>query len=474
MTDTHRKPRLEIITRADGRNVYHDADKLDQAEAEARNPRDLESRYGRAGDLTGKVRDALNTQTTLPNSVDWRESVASALIGLRTTRVAGNHTEAPWGWFDCYIEALEDVADTLGLPNDSGKSGTTAANLENGSTGSPDVRNDAVRPEKLHLPEPHVFRFDEAAHFAAVGALKEEGEGEPDPTPEQQAETFQAIAAAPRPTAVEIKHVLERVAYHGERFFALGFPSQATDMELAAKAIDSLGVHCLALEIERDGLAAQLDRIADRAKPIDGTELAELVQSARVWLDRNPRSSTPSRAATDLIEDLVAAVNDQGRRLREAETVQHPATAELLAKSAELIQGHVSNIAGMQPDKSDLVACLSRTRWALIQAMNTGTEAATLLAEAQALIDESRPVVKWVEDIASMTEPDIEFGDLGAVVATARGTFQDPPRQVRYYSLEQERDAVRALACSEAALPPRKWEAMVPFVAEALGLVRAR
>lgn len=358
----------------------------------------------------------------------------------------------------------------------------------------------ALDAGKLAIATPDGVK--EAAHYAAVGALKEEGEGEDGPTPEAQAEAFQAITAEPRPSAVAIKAALERgdeiirkvlrwtPVIHSETPYRPSSPECATiglDLRAMLGMLDRLGIHCLALEIERDGLAAQLDRIADQAKPIDGTDLAELVQEARVWLDRNPKSSTPSRAATDIMERLVAAVNDQGRRLREAETVEHTPTAALLKESADLVELHWRGKMDFGPGATaELVACLSRTRWALIQAMNTGTEAAALVAEAF-------PSVRLVNDWATWTDsslyayadgilrkvlPDAPARDaivdaLAEIRKVARGRLRDagftiPPS----YTDEQRQQAADALRKHWPGMTTvNNWRPSVDLVAKALGMV---
>jgi len=154
-----------------------------------------------------------------------------------------------------------------------------------------------------------------------------------DPSPEEQRANFERIAATPRPTAVDIKDALDSLERHALNFERRSpYPGHAEDMRHYAAMIDRLGVEVLTLDGKLADATRQLDQVASNAKPVDDTDLAELVQVARLLSDKigrggmwhgSPgtmgRHSIGGKETSRTIDRLIAALNDQVRQRREAE-----------------------------------------------------------------------------------------------------------------------------------------------------------
>lgn len=431
---------------------------------------------------------ALHAQTTAPEADSSGESARMPhLAGLNRCNVYDNQVVMTFDTVEQAAAAHRMIDYPGDDANDSGKSGRVAQFGGSGTETTTGTENalygadkggtrDAMHGEAMRsafVLSPPSAEMRRAAGEWPTWQAHERARAPLDPSPEEQRARFEAIARTPRPTAVEVKELLDRIAYH---WAAVDHWDGAVSSTLndAARIIDRLGVEVVKLELERDDLARQLERIAANAKPIAGTDVARLVERARRVSEGMQEfdSNSMRKAEGRLIDELVAALNDRVRRCGVAEEALGAATRDMvnaqtqarhdrehagkLAARIRVLEGEQTiHVCGCRDVAGDIVgeAYAVLATW-IAHGTSPGDERWSSLTSklrweiitARRLIDESAPVVKWVQDIATMTDTECDFADVGAIRAQARGTFKEPPPVQRFYGEDDRAMASRLVS----------------------------
>jgi len=487
--------------------------------------------------------DALNTQTTPPDSVALPQSVRRAVdLVLRIAERADPH---PVNWTDWKGLALTLSGELRHWKlNDSGKSGHQASKSENGGDDTLGGADGAVRADFADVVDLATAKAGElvAAIREQAGddfAYVEHNDGPAgqvthqlgtvsrdtlDPSAAEQRERFEAIAGKPRPSAANVKAMLGILAVDGEwlgrskewsgeggrRFDGPAFRDM---MDSAAAMIDSLGVHLLAMELERDELAGKLRKLAEA--PTEPADIAELVQNARMHLERMERAGIEWLPRAKVMAGLIAALNDQVGKVRELTAerdrmeVERDAARDVLSDARDDAPVDIIGDAlrvltalmlkGEDPGTSTWSGLVSRMRWAMMQTepqmaelratvanLTRERDAARRHAESdrQNLAESVKPWL-WVHDVATAPWVPAELrtkhwgqptGRMAeAIVHWLRGQI-DQPDQAQTYTDDQRRTAIEQISAFIMSNTPepfgKRCARYVDVVAAALGMKR--
>lgn len=138
-----------------------------------------------------------------------------------------------------------------------------------------------------------------------------------DPTADDQRANFDRIASEPRPSAVDIKRMLDELTEFGSALDEGG--TEFLTVQGAIVMLDRLGVEVLRQDITADEAAATITRLEAMTGTPD--DLQPLVEEARLWSDSMAGTSTrAAQQAVDIIGRLVGALNAERRKVVELET----------------------------------------------------------------------------------------------------------------------------------------------------------
>jgi hypothetical protein len=391
----------------------------------------------------GEVPTAPITQTTDAEATDGRKSVVvdradlcTVLAGLKALNAPRfEHLGEAMGRLNATLyppevpkigpQGSETASEATQLPGDAVSASGGAEIVSGISDASRKILDPLYVPgEKLRAAMSKPFLFSLQPVVYPPEQFDSERPCPPIDWPqEQQRATFEAIADKPRPTAVEIKEALETLERHAVNFERAAYPGHGEDMRHYASMIDSLAVHCLALEIERDGLTAQLDRIAEQAKPVDGTTLAALVQTATLHLEKMEAAGIEWLPRAKVMRGLIGAVNDQARKLAAFEIGKGEDPAGGMARAADAISAYIT---GKEPAEH-WTGIMSRLRWACVERTK------------------ERDRMEVERDAATDVVKDLEFDR-----DTARTSLDNANRIIGELKEERDRETALRIAAEDA------------------------